>query len=438
MKQTKKFCDKLACTFLLCMAVLIFVVSVTSLAAEPIETDKDVDLTVLYKDDITSITGAEFSIYRVADVSESAHISLTGQFASYPIDTKGLDQKGWQELAITLDGYVKRDHLTPLTMEIVDTNGEFSVTMKPGLYLVLGEKKTIGDYSYSPTPFMIFLPDYSTLDNTWDYEVNAEVKYTKEELPKVVTRRVLKIWDDIGFEEERPDSVTVQLLRDGEVYDTQELTEKVQWSHTWENLPEEYEWLVVEKELNGYYTKVSLEGITFTVTNKYIVPLTVDDPPVVKKIIGDTPSSPETFTFVFKGEKDNNPMPEGSIGNTKEVNITGSGSKEIGKITFTRPGVYTYSLAEKDTGASGYTYDNTVYLLTYTITQQEGELFISREITGTNGTEVDYPVFVNRYSEEHDLPQTGVLWWPVPVLLSSGLLLCIIGIVKRRLRKNDE
>jgi len=30
------------------------------------------------------------------------------------------------------------------------------------------------------------------------------------------------------------------------------------------------------------------------------------------------------------------------------------------------------------------------------------------------------------------LPQTGQLWWPVPVLLSAGLLLLLIGVVRRK------
>lgn len=35
-----------------------------------------------------------------------------------------------------------------------------------------------------------------------------------------------------------------------------------------------------------------------------------------------------------------------------------------------------------------------------------------------------------------DLPQTGVLWWPVGALLVAGLALLVIGVVKRK--KNDE
>lgn len=437
MKRNKLISRKLISSLLLCVLVLTLAAPTAALAAGPIDPGRDVSLTVSYKDGTTPIVGTNFNIYRVADVDETADITLTGPFSSYPVNIEGLDQKGWQELAVTLNGYAKRDNLTAFTTAVIDANGEFSVTLQPGLYLIVGEKKTIGDYAYTPTAFIIFLPGSNTGDNTWDYEVAADVKYTKEEIPKVVTRKVLKIWDDNGFEAKRPESVTVQLLRDGEVYNTQLLTERNLWRYTWENLPEEYEWLVVEKELSGYYTKVSLEGITFTITNKYIVPLTVDDPPVVKKLIGDTPSSPETFIFVFKAEKDTDPMPEGSTGNTKEISIIGSGSKEIGKITFTEPGIYVYTITEKNTGATGYTYDHTVYTITYTITQENDKLAVSRKITETNGKEVDYPVFTNKYTAKPILPQTGVLWWPVPVLLSAGLLFCIMGILQRRLRKDE-
>lgn len=30
------------------------------------------------------------------------------------------------------------------------------------------------------------------------------------------------------------------------------------------------------------------------------------------------------------------------------------------------------------------------------------------------------------------LPQTGQLWWPVPVLVAGGLLLIVIGVLRRR------
>lgn len=449
MKRNKRISRKLISGLLLCMLVFTLVAPTTVFAAGPIEPNRDATLTVTFKDGTTPIAGTNFDIYKVADTDEYAKMTLTSQFSSYPIETDGLDQKGWQELATTLNGYAKRDNLTVSKTAIIDGNGEFTVTLQPGLYLVVGERKTIGEYTYSPAPFMIFLPGSNTTDNTWDYNVAADVKYTKERKPNpptppdpptpvAVTRKVLKIWDDNGFEAQRPKFVTVQLLCDGKVYDTQELSEENLWRYTWNDLPEEHEWLVVEKELRDYYTKVSLEGITFTITNKYIVPLAVDDPPVVKKVIGDTPKSPDTFIFVFQSNKDTNPMPEGSTGKTKEITITGSGYKEIGEITFTEPGVYSYTIYEKDSGATGYTYDKTVYTITYTITEKDGELLVNRKITESNGKEVDAPVFTNRYTEKPILPQTGVLWWPVPILFCTGLLFCIIGTIKWRLRKDEE
>ncbi len=36
------------------------------------------------------------------------------------------------------------------------------------------------------------------------------------------------------------------------------------------------------------------------------------------------------------------------------------------------------------------------------------------------------------------LPQTGLLWWPVPVLLFCGLLFVIFGLMRRKTSKNEE
>ena len=30
------------------------------------------------------------------------------------------------------------------------------------------------------------------------------------------------------------------------------------------------------------------------------------------------------------------------------------------------------------------------------------------------------------------LPQTGLLWWPVPVLICAGLLLLLLGLLRRK------
>ena len=36
------------------------------------------------------------------------------------------------------------------------------------------------------------------------------------------------------------------------------------------------------------------------------------------------------------------------------------------------------------------------------------------------------------------LPQTGQLWWPVPVLTAAGMLLIVVGLVRRREADYEE
>lgn len=278
---------------LLSFITIAMMLPAVALAAGPIETDRDVSLTITYKDEGKAISGASFDVYHCADVDAYGQMTVTDDFSSYPVNFSDLDQDGWQELATTLKGYAQRDSLSTVASGTTDSNGELSFILKPGVYLVVGSPQTIDDYTYASAPFMVFLPGRSTTENVWDYDVSSSVKFTKKYNPPeedTVTRKALKIWNDYGYEYARPEEITVQLLRDGEVNDTQVLNAENNWRYTWDNLSDKYEWTIVEKEQNGYYTTVTQEGVTFTITNKYIVSLITEDPPVAKKITGDTPA----------------------------------------------------------------------------------------------------------------------------------------------------
>ncbi len=66
--------------------------------------------------------------------------------------------------------------------------------------------------------------------------------------------------------------------------------------------------------------------------------------------------------------------------------------------------------------------EKTVADYTVTVTQ-EGKTFV---VTNT------YQTPTPGKKTDTKLPQTGQLWWPVPVLLSVGLLLVLIGVLRRR------
>lgn len=87
-----------------------------------------------------------------------------------------------------------------------------------------------------------------------------------EQKPETVN--VKKVWviDDGG---ERPDSVSVQLMRDGDPFgDPVTLNDDNDWSHAWNNLESGHNWTVVELNVpDGFKATVSQSGDTFTIVN---------------------------------------------------------------------------------------------------------------------------------------------------------------------------
>lgn len=244
-----------------------------ALAAEAIDPDRDVQFTIAYQKDF-AIEGARFDLYRVADMDPYTNLTLTGAFANYQLRLSGLQQEEWDDLAITLKGYVWADAVQPDFSGVTDETGKMVVTVKPGLYLAVGYRRTIGEYTYSPTPFLVFLPGWNETANTWDYEVTSYPKHSKETFPgdnpddKYITRKVLKIWDDQGKESSRPQEITVHLMCDGSIYETVKLSAANNWRYAWDNLEWNHDYLVTEDAVSGYTQKVSQVGVTFTITNK--------------------------------------------------------------------------------------------------------------------------------------------------------------------------
>ena len=431
----------------LMMSVLLIasLIPITAAAAGRIDPNRDVNLTISYVDGKKAIQNAMFDLYKVANVDERGSMTLTADFEKYRGQVSGLnnlenmDQESWELLAYTLRSYAQRDNLSTAAKGKTDAGGAISLTVKPGLYLAVGHRITDSDFNtYTAKPFMLYLPGQDMKNNAWIYDVTAVPKFEKETNPHdddddYITRKVLKIWDDAGFETIRPKSVTVQLLCDGKIYDEKELNKENNWRWAWDNLKRDHEWTLVEKEVSGYSVIISMTGITFTVTNKVANPVISEDPPVYKRITGDTPSSASTFIFVLTAASPSNPMPAGSQGSYKEISITGAGSSEFGKISFDKPGSYTYTVREKNSGVNGYTYDTNQYTIIFEVTQGSGKLNIKTSISDSTGKACSTIVFTNNYKTPgNKVPQTGVLWWPVPVLFSLGMALVFIGLANKR------
>lgn len=403
-----KIANKRALLLLIVFLLVVSLLPAQALAAEAIDPTRDVKITIQYTYGGKAIPNAEFSLYYVASVSPYGEFTLTGDFKDYPVSLDGLDADGWNNLAQTLYGYAQRDNLKQHDWGVTDANGSISFpaqssSMKPGLYLAAGKTVTAGGYAYKTAPFFVSAPAEDLQQNAWNYTITVNPKASQEEYHDTITRKVLKVWDDKGNETERPKEIIVQLLKDGKVYDTVTLNKDNNWRYTWASLDDRYEWLVTEKEPSGYTVKTELRGITFVITNTY----SPDTP------IGETITRKVHKVWDDKGYENKRPqyitvtlLKNGEEYDTQQISAAGNWE-------YTWADLPRYDVDGKEIKWSireGYI---SGYVVNVT---QNGNSFVL-----TNSVNKD------------KLPQTGMLWWPVPLMATVGLAFLLIGeILKKR------
>lgn len=124
------------------------------------------------------------------------------------------------------------------------------------------------------------LPKYDENGKAYDYTVvEDDVEGYESSVDgfditntRVGTRDIegMKTWDDKGAEDKRPLSITIQILQNGEKYDTVTVTPKSNWTYNVPNLPKydesgkAYEYTVVEDDVEGYRSTVDDFDITNT------------------------------------------------------------------------------------------------------------------------------------------------------------------------------
>lgn len=242
-----------------------------------------------------------------------------------------------------------------------------------------------------------------------------------------------KNWvDDDNKKKTRPDSITLRLTQREKEASASELSPASDeiwataseispasdgsWMTSFDHLPVEdkkghrYCYDVSEDAVTGYTSSIAANSdhSHYTVTNTICTPV-VSDPPIKKVIEGDTPSENATFQFTLKALRQLTadgkeipgaelPMPEGADGQVKTVTVQGAGEYEFGNIEFSMPGTYIYQMSEVDTKVERYTYDTSVYIVTYKVTQNDDHLDVVRTIT-KDGAEAETTQFTNMYKK---------------------------------------
>ena len=101
-------------------------------AAGSIDLNREVQLNITYQDQGKPLEGAEFSVYRVADVDAYGEFQTTEEFSQYNVDIRGENDEAWTTLAFTLEGYVLRDQIEPADCGKTDADGRVSFPSEAG------------------------------------------------------------------------------------------------------------------------------------------------------------------------------------------------------------------------------------------------------------------------------------------------------------------
>jgi len=168
-------------------------------------------------------------------------------------------------------------------------------------------------------------------------------------------------------------------------------------------------------------------------------PALMVDPPVRKTVSGN-PSKNGTFTFTLTAGDPTNPMPVGSVGGVKTMTIVGSGEKDFGTWSYSQPGVYYYHVAEVNNHENGYTYDTSIYTITDTVTDNNGQLMLARVVTNGANQQVTSYGYINTFKAAvtpTEGPKTGDYANPtqmIATMLVSAVtaLGCVFFLIRQR------
>ena len=229
-------------------------------------------LTLHYTQEQVGFPGLEIRIYRVAEAMEDWTFEKLEPYSGWPVNIHGItSQAEWQTVADTLTAYIAAEGTAPYRTGITDEKGTVAFAeLETGLYLVAGATAENEQGIWSFNRFMVYLP--TPQGSEYLYDVEALPKCTGfTPAPEGTEYKVLKLWQDEGYEHLRPQSVTVDILLDGQVWETAILSPENDWSYTWKAPQGGGQWTVVERDIpEDYWVTVSEKDQTFVITNSYM------------------------------------------------------------------------------------------------------------------------------------------------------------------------
>ncbi|MBR3630141.1 MAG: hypothetical protein IKN55_06685 [Oscillospiraceae bacterium] len=351
--------------------------------------DAEGTLTLWCVKDEDIVDGMQWRIYRVGHRVKDDYV-FEGAFQGYraTLGDKTKPMLDWDAKTVTDAGETLKyktivDKIPSRDEGKTDKSGAVTFSgLEDGLYLVWGDWLAKGNTVYIPSAIF--------------FEVQGEDAAVLNAYPKIIVSTlseeevnysVRKIWkNDESQPWNRSVTITVDRYCDGVFVDSVTLSEENDWTFSWKDT-ESHDWFVYERIIPANYT------VAYEENHKQYLIVNTYEPEK------DSSSTDTQTTQVTDDIHTDVQTTVATEDQSTETNVTVSTSTDA---------------AQHTTDANGTTVRSTDETRTTTTTTTSTP-------TGT--------------VTEEKAPQTGQLWWPVPILTGGGIVLLGLGM---RLSKRDD
>lgn len=354
----------------------------------------------------------EWNIYKVAELQDDGTCELYGDFSQYPVSFEDFSASALTKVAKTLENYAVLDAIEPYASGSSDDNGSILFSDVPdGVYLMQGKRVEQDGVLYTPIPFIISVA-YEGDGETM--ELLAYPKYTVLSTSVDGEYSVVKKFGNKAAEPKDPKAfVTVEIYCDGNLYDTVKLNAENNWTYSWE-ADDYYDWRVKEIDVpSDCYVNYGREGAVLTVVNTRTKELPGED--IVTTTVTSNNVTETTTTVVTE-----NPA-ETSLTQSE----TTSQSSTATNVTVTSNSVSEITTAVTENPSETTDTENPSET---TVTETTVETSITRGKSTSKSSNTKVTTTVTTIEK---LPQTGQLWWPIPILSIAGMVFLSAGLALR-------
>lgn len=223
-----------------------------------IDTSKKGSLLLNYSYDDYELDDTNVKIYKIASVQKDFQYQLSDDFSDYPININGITSDlEWNILENTINSYIVADGIKEFATYSINDNFLQIENLEVGLYFVKTEKIDKEDYSLIFDNFLLSVPNLGD-DGYWAYDVSIYPK-VESYIPKYeqVNYTVIKEWRD--DKENRPDSVDIDIYKDGILVESHVLSNSNNFTYSFEAIDDGSEWSVLERNVPSGYSVSILE-----------------------------------------------------------------------------------------------------------------------------------------------------------------------------------